>query len=678
MPSIITEKCKISFPAIITRPILSLKLALLGICVLITVNLHAQKKMMVLTNKPGVEISSAMWGVFFEDINFAADGGLYAELIKNRSFEFYKPLMGWKENRQQGSHAKILIINTGNAQNPRIAQISNDAATGSYSLSNEGFRGMGIQKNKQYNFSLLAKQVSGSFNLRIELVSNAGVKLGSASLNRFSPEWKKSSVAIMTSDSASKAHLDIYFEGSGTLDLDMISLFPKDTWKQRPNGLRADLVQMLDDLKPGFIRFPGGCIVEGHELETRYQWKKTVGSTDQRQLIVNRWNTEMKNRNAPDYFQSFGLGFYEYFQLAEDLGAAPLPILNCGMACQFNSSEVAPMDQLKPYIQDALDLIEFANGTATSKWGKLRAEMGHPAAFNLKLLGIGNEQWDEQYVERYKFFVKALKSKHPEIELVSSSGPSPDGGRFDYLWTELKKEKADIIDEHYYKEPNWFFNNASRYDNYDRKGPKVFAGEYAAHSKEEPASESRNSWLSALAEAAFMTGLERNADVVKMASYAPLFAHVEAWQWRPDLIWFDNLRAVGTPNYYVQKMFSTNRGSNVLPVLENGQILNGKDSIYASAVIDQKSGDIIIKLVNISSTAVDYDILFDTDNLNRKNALIQILSSDKPFAYNTLDQQKNIYPVNKNTTVDNNALKLSLTAASLSVIRIKNTRQKNG
>ena len=638
----------------------------------LVIQLHAQKKLSVLANKPIAEISPAMWGVFFEDINFAADGGLYAELIKNRSFEFYKPMMGWKEAKQSGANGKIIIINTAkeNPQNPRFARITVDAGTGNYILSNEGFRGMGIHRRKQYNFSLLAKSMEGNVSIKAELVSNSGKKLGTTSNFHFSNEWKKHSGSFISTDSASKAYLNIIFEGKGTLDLDMISLFPEATWKNRPNGLRADLVQLLADMKPGFIRFPGGCIVEGHELETRYQWKKTVGLPELRENIVNRWNTEFSHRSAPDYYQSFGLGFFEYFQLAEDIGAEPLPILNCGMACQFNTGEVAPLDQLETYIQDAIDLIEFANGPVSSKWGKLRADMGHPGSFNLKLLGIGNEQWDEQYIERYRQFAKRLKAKHPEIKLISSSGPSPDGPRFEYLWNELRKENADLVDEHYYKDPNWFFSNASRYDNYDRSGPKVFAGEYAAHSKEDKDAESRNTWYSAIAEAAFMTGLERNADIIRMASYAPLFAHVEAWQWRPDLIWFDNLRVVGTPNYYVQKLFAVNRGTHAVPILQDGKLVNGKDSIYASAVIDKAANEIIIKIVNSSGGTVSYDVNLVGAILAKKNADVQMITASIPFAYNSLDHPQTVFPKESIIDVSKKVI-VELPPMSLYVIKLQ-------
>ena len=556
-----------------------------------------------------------MWGIFFEDINMGADGGIYAELVKNRSFEFYKPLAGWTVQpadipyvpfQKQFGEGTVMIVNRQekNTANPRFIRITaNNASKGSLGLTNEGFDGMGIRKDVQYNFSLMYHQQSAGLKLYIELVDSTGRNLGGTSVtpSETGTEWHKQSISFVATATESKARMNIWFEGNGVIDLDMISLFPGDTWKNRPGGMRSDLVQLLADLKPGFIRFPGGCIVEGRELSTRYQWKKTIGPVEERQLIINRWNTEIANRPAPDYFQTFGLGFFEYFQLAEDIGAEPLPILNCGMACQFNTAEVAPVEQLDPYVQDALDLIEFANGNVNTKWGAVRAKLGHPAPFHLKMMGVGNENWGPQYVERLKIFQKAIKEKYPEIKIIASTGAMYEGKMFDYLTTELKKIKPEFIDEHYYNRPEWFLKNATRYDNYDRTGSKIFAGEYAAQSDRVVSTENKNNLRTAVAEAAFLTGLERNADVVNMASYAPLFARVDGWQWKPDLIWFDNLHAYGTPNYYVQKLFSNNKGTHVIPALSNGEPLTGKDSLYASAVIDKKTSEVIIKIVNSSS-----------------------------------------------------------------------------
>ncbi len=642
---------------------------------LIPANLLAQP-IVVKVNQPKTMIQPTMWGIFFEDINLAADGGIYAELVKNRSFEFAKPLMGWKIMKPDTTTG-VLILNQSatNPSNPRYARISVPDGEKSFGLSNEGFRGMGIKKGMTYHFSVLARQ-SGESNLkmRIELVSASGEKLGSAMLAPEGKEWKKWTVDLTSSGTEQKARLNIWFEGKGSVDLDMISLFPDDTWKNRPGGLRADLVQLLADLKPGFLRFPGGCIVEGRDLNNRYQWKKTIGDISQRQVIVNRWNTEFKHRQTPDYYQSFGLGFFEYFQLAEDIGAEPLPILSCGMACQFNTAELVPVDQLDPYIQDALDLIEFANGSADSKWGKIRLQMGHPAPFNLKMIGVGNEQWGTQYIERYTAFEKAIHSKYPAISLISGTGPSPDGKDFDYASKELKKLQAQIVDEHYYANPEWFLKNARRYDSYDRNSYKIFAGEYAAQSKFTCSPDNQNNWRCALAEAAFMTGLERNADVVSMCSYAPLLAHVEGWQWKPDLIWYDNLRSFGTDNYYVQKMFSNNKGTQVLPMLIENQPLTGQNGLFASAAFDQASGEIILKLVNVSDQPKKANVILEGSKKLAAKGKMLVMKSEDPDRINSLDQPTLVSPLESEFVVKGKTITPDLPGNSFTMIRIRQAK----
>ena len=549
---------------------------------------------------PGAAISRSMYGVFFEDINFGADGGLYPELVKNRSFEFQEPLTGW--------HQDLGISKTGMA-NPRgeMSIHTEDPLNNSnphylkvrvydpgYGFSNSGYRGMGIESGAEYRFSAYVRS-SGSKTIRATITDENGHEVGSGKLVGFGGKWKRAETIIRTTATLQHARLNLFFDEPGDLDLDMVSLYPVDTWKHRENGLRKDLVQLLYDMHPGFLRFPGGCIVEGRQLATRYRWKTTVGDIAQRRTIINRWNDEFDYRPAPDYFQSFGLGFYEYFQLAEDIGAKPLPILNCGMACEFNTNETAALDQLDEYVRDALDLIEFANGPVTSPWGKIRAQMGHPEPFHLTMIGVGNEQWGPRYVERYKIFAAALKTKHPEIKLVVAAGPAPADEPFESMWTTWRQLKADIVDEHYYMSPEWFLSNTSRYDHYDRSGPKVFAGEYAAQTVGTTSSENRNNWKAAITEAAFMTGLERNGDVVQMASYAPLMAHVDAWQWKPDEIWFDNLRSYGTPNYYVQKLFANNAGNRIVPVSPQAEA-----GLYTSATLDEHSHELIVKAINYS------------------------------------------------------------------------------
>ncbi len=530
----------------------------------------------VSADKPGAKINPAMWGIFFEDINLGADGGLYAELVKNRSFEFPDAMMGWRPITNpptaatpSPAHIQIREELPFDPANPHYLRIRSGGSP-AVGVANEGFRGMGVRAGDRYDFSMQVRAAQGNPALRIEITDDQGKVLATGRISDLTPQWQKRSATLVAGATQPKAQLRLWQEGAGAVDLDMVSLFPQKTWKNRPGGLRADMVQWLADLKPGFMRFPGGCIVEGRDLPTRYQWKTTIGPVEDRKLIVNRWNTEFRHRLTPDYFQSFGLGFFEFFQLCDDIGAEPLPILNCGMACQFNTSQLVPLGELDPYIQDALDLIEFANGPVDSTWGAKRAAMGHQEPFRMKMMGVGNEQWGPQYLERYVAFAKVLKEKHPEIMLISDAGPSPADDRFQFLWPKLVELKADIVDQHCYANPIWFLANAHRYDNYDRNGPKIFMGEYAAQSVAIVSPDNKNNLECALAEAAYMTGLERNADVVRMASYAPLFAHIEGWQWTPNLIWTDNLRSYGTPNYYAQQLFSRNRGDVMLPVEVTG------------------------------------------------------------------------------------------------------------
>jgi alpha-N-arabinofuranosidase len=619
-------------------------------------------------DRPSGKMSSDMWGVFFEDINMGADGGIYAELVKNRSFEFDEPWMGWKKLTKEPEGTFLIVNNSKRKGNPRSLKVHNPKGI-QLGLQNEGFRGMGVKKGEQYEFSLLFKQASAGMRIRVDMLNEQDKVIGTSNLTLSSgSDWKSGSSKFTVSETAAKGKLNVWIEGSGDAELDMISLFPTETWKNRPKGLRKDMVQMLADMKPGFIRFPGGCIVEGRDLASRFQWKKTVGPIEERELIINRWNTEFKHRPAPDYFQTFGLGFYEYFLMAEDIGAKAVPILNCGMACQFNTGELVPMDELDTYIQDALDLIEFANGPVTTTWGKLRSDMGHPAPFNLEMLGVGNENWGPQYVERLAAFKKVLNEKHPEIAIIASSGTDPDGERFAYLDEQLRDMKIDIIDEHYYRPPSWFLSSVSRYDDYDRNGPKVFAGEYASHTTR-PNGPGRSTWEAALSEAAFLTGLERNADVVQMASYAPLFGHVDGWQWSPDLIWVDNLQAYGTPSYQVQKLYSTHTGTDIIPVQWNGKAVAGQDSLFASAVYDSKAKELIIKLVNYNNKAVQANFEINSQKKLKQNAVKTTLANPDLSITTSFEEPLKIQP--KVEEVKYKGKKISDTFAPYSLTVIK-------
>jgi len=616
---------------------------------------------------PGAAISPQMFGVFFEDINFAADGGLYPELVKNRSFEFSDPLMSWHEIllidakglAKPRGEMDIRTESPLNQSNPHYLRVKVTEA--GYGFWNSGYRGMGVESNAEYRFSAYLR-AGGPKSIRAVITDENNKEIGTGTLTGFDEHWKKYETVIRASATTQHAHLNLFVDAPGYLDLDMVSLFPIDTWKQRPNGLRKDLVQLLADMHPGFVRFPGGCIVEGRQLATRYRWKTTVGDLAQRQTLTNRWNDEFDQRPAPDYFQSFGLGFFEYFQLAEDIGARPLPILNCGMACQFNSSETAKLEDLQEYIQDALDLIEFANGPVSSPWGALRAKMGHPEPFHLTMIGVGNEQWGARYLERYKLFAAALKANHPEIELVVSAGPAPAGEPFESMWANWRDMKADIVDEHYYMAPDWFLANSGRYDHYDRSGPKVFAGEYAAQTSGTTKPDNRNNWKAAIAEAAFMTGLERNGDVVRMASYAPLLAHVDAWQWKPDAIWFDNLRSFGTPDYYVQSVFANNVGTRIVPV-------TSQEGLYTSATIDERTHEVLVKAVNHNSTERPVEIQLKGISESGK-AQVTTLGSSDLNAENSFEQPKLVRPRASTVEVKAGTIQARLPPYSLTVYRI--------
>ena len=597
------------------RILFAAALLMAGLCIT-----SAQNVMSVNTKKAGAAIQPTMYGIFFEDINYAADGGLYGELVKNRSFEFPQHLMGWQqfgrvELRSDGPFTRcpwyVVLDNPGH----------NDLRSG---LVNEGYFGIGVRKGEHYRFSVWAKAPKGSAALRIQLIDEGSMderqEFVEQELSVTSTEWKKYTVTLTSPRDDKHAKLRLFLKGTNPVALEHVSLFPVNTYKQRENGLRRDLAQALEDLRPGVFRFPGGCIVEGSSLDERYQWKNSIGPVENRPLNHNRWEYTFDYRYFPDYYQSYGLGFFEFFQLAEDIGAEPLPVISCGLACQFqNPDPTKPgvhvaLDSLDPYIQDALDLVEFANGDVTTKWGKVRADMGHPAPFNLKFLGVGNEQWDydEQhggygrvYTDRLKKFSDALRKKYPDLKLIGTTGPNSEGWDFDLLQPRMKELKVDLYDEHYYRDEQWFLSHGLRYDSYDRKGPKVFAGEYACHGK----GKKWNHYEAAILEAAHMTGFERNADIVHMTTPAPLFAHVDGWQWRPDQIWYDQTQMFRTVSYYVQQLYATNRGTHVLSLTTAdatgkkgvpvaGQM--GQNGLFASAVIDQTAGEVIVKIVNTS------------------------------------------------------------------------------
>lgn len=628
-------------------------------------SMAAQSNTLVINaGSKGIPIQETMFGLFYEDINFAADGGLYAELIKNRSFEFDDPFAGWD------IIGNVRLMADGPfANNPHYVRLGYPGHPSMFTaICNEGFFGIGVKAGHEYRVSVWARNAGDrpqeKIGVQLCLPSTMGEDQAfcQGEITVDSPQWKKYEVVLKSPLTAEKAEFRItlmrewraHVPGQA-VDLEHISLFPVETFRGDENGLRKDIAEAIAELNPGVFRFPGGCIVEGTNLETRYQWKNSVGPVENRPINKTRWSYTFPHRMFPDYYQSYGLGFYEYFRFAEEIGAEPLPVVSCGIACQFENEphwhSDASLDELQPFVDDALDLIEFANGPVDSEWGRVRAEMGHPEPFNMKYIGIGNEQWGEGYPQRLAVFVKAIRAKYPEIGIIGSSGPYKDGPDFEYLWNEMRTLGVDLVDEHYYANEQFFTENAARYDSYPRTGPKVFAGEYACHGID---GRKWNHFNASLLEAAFMTGLERNADVVHMASYAPLLAHVEGWQWRPDMIWFDNLDVMRSCSYYVQQMYAVNCGTHSLPVLMNGEIVAGQsgngfgEGLYASAVRDEVNRKYIVKVVNLAHEEKDITLKFD--GLKRKETLdgpvtCTVLHSDDPYAENTLEAPQTIVPV---------------------------------
>lgn len=494
--------------------------------------------LVVHTDKSGPRISPMLYGIFFEEINCAGDGGLYGELIRNRSFDESSKPVHWKLIKEGMADAEMSVDSLWSMSEKNIHYLRLKVLhilEGYVGVGNEGYWGIPVTKGASYQFSFFAMVPDGLNRSIVAVLESPEAKVvASARIDSLATDWKQHSATLVAGESVSAARLVIRITEPGVLLLDMVSLFPKETFRDRPNGLRQDLAMMLANLRPSFVRFPGGCWVEGDNLRLSYRWKQTVGNVADRRCQYNIWQ----------YFSTNGLGYHEYLQMCEDLGAEPLFVINCGMSHRGN----VPIHEMKPWVQDALDAIEYANGPVDSRWGSLRAKNGHPAPFNLKYMEIGNENGGPAYAERYALFHDAIRAEYPDVRLIAN------------VWGGYPKNRpVEIIDEHYYSSPKFFINNAERYDKYDRSGPKVYVGEYAVTE-----GCGNGNLRAALGEAAFMTGMERNSDIVVMASYAPLFANINYKKWNPDLINFNGTSAYGTPSYYVQQMFSRNRGDRVL------------------------------------------------------------------------------------------------------------------
>jgi alpha-L-arabinofuranosidase len=511
--------------------------ACLALSLLLAVGASADRaSLSVQLDKPGIKVSPTLYGIFFEEINHAGDGGLYAEMIRNRSFEDAPTPQGWTLVEDGGAEGSMAIdssqpLNDKNRNSLRLE--ARRIGGGRIGVANTGYWGIPVADGKAYSLSFWARcNADRKGALEVSLESAAGRVYAQAQVSGLTGEWRRYACRLEAKGTAAAARLVIATRAPGTIWLDTVSLFPENTFKRRPNGLRADLAEMLAGIRPAFVRFPGGCFVEGDQLVNAFRWKDTIGDISRRPGHWNLWG----------YRSTDGLGYYKYLQMCEDLGAEPLFVINCGMGC----SGSAPMDQMGEWVQDALDAIEYANGPLTSKWGNLRAKAGHPKPFGLKYMEIGNENGGPAYEERYALFYKAIKAKYPQMKLIANM--------------PVTSAPMDIVDEHYYSSPDWFAGQAKRYDSYSRSGPKVYVGEYACTQDC-----GLGNLKAALGEAAFMTGMERNSDVVAMASYAPLFVNVNNRFWNPDAIGFDNTSCYGTPSYHMQKLFSRNRPTVILP-----------------------------------------------------------------------------------------------------------------
>ena len=624
----------------------------------------------------GKSISPDLFGIFFEDLSYAADGGLYAELVQNRFFEYtaadakgWNSLTGWDLAVNERAIASIRVENTEplNARNPDYAVLEVGKADGEVTLRNSGFDGMAIKAGEVYLLSLFARQLTGRpVPLLVRLEGKSGEVLASALLPAPTNMWQKYSASMTATKSDAEARLALVKTTPGKLGLDVVSLFPVHTFHGHPNGLRADLAESIAALKPKFIRFPGGCLVHGDGLPNMYKWKDTIGPIEQRAEQPNIWR----------YHQSLGLGYFEYFQLAEDIGATPVPIVAAGVSCQNSGASVTgkwglgqqalPWPEMPSYVQDVLDLIEYANGPSSSTWGSKRAAAGHPEPFHLRYLGIGNEDaQSDAFRQRFKMIHDAVKAKHPEITIIGTVGPDPTGADYDAGWRFANQQHIEIVDEHSYRSADWFIENQDRYDNYKRNGTRAYIGEYAAWTNH------ISNLYCALAEAAYLTGLERNGDVVLMSSYAPLLSKIGHSSWEPDLIHFSNSEVFPSISYYVQQMFSTNSGDSYFDSLSSVPLRN--EDLAFSAVRNSKSGNLILKLVNYGGRASHLRLKLPENYAKEASATMTLLTGDPMTVRN--DGGSSILPVTSTVAVspefDYEAPAYSLTVFRLPPIALR-------
>lgn len=629
--------------------------------------------------RPNLEISDKLIGVFFEDISRAADGGLYAELLQNRDFEYktnernskeWSPSYGWRLTDKNGNEIEFPFSSRSplHANNPTYLHFNSYPQ--SLLLDNKGFGGISLKGGKEYIFSLygrIPEKLRGC-ELEVSLISSDGKKVGSGKIRIKSHHWQRYEAKIRVCENVSKGILRLALPAKSIIDLDMISLFPADTYKGRRNGLRKDLAETISSLKPRFVRFPGGCVAHGDGIDNIYDWKGSIGELYERKPLRNIWG----------YHQTRGLGYYEYFLFCEDMGAEPLPVIAAGVPCQNSGIPYSgshdeltskgqqcgiPLDSMDNYIRDILDLIEYANGPADSKWGSLRAKSGHPDPFNLKYIGIGNEDMiTEVFKERFKLINDVLKRLHPEITVVGTVGPFYEGTDYDEGWRFAKEEKVPMVDEHYYVQPGWFIHNRDFYDAYDRKGPKVYLGEYASHLPDR-----KNNLETALSVALYLTDVERNGDIVAMTSYAPLLAKRGYENWRPDMVFFDNDSIYLTPDFYVQQMYGENAGSEYVysDLKLSDESMPVKRRIGHSVTIDHVTGDLILKIANLLPV-----------NIKINEALIPLKVKDGEATVTVLKgnpEDVSTKPTCETVMIKSGKLEYEASPYSFSVIRIRSS-----
>lgn len=619
------------------------------------------------------EISPSLYGIFLEDINCAVDGGLYAELIRNRSFEHESILQprhadhweAWKVQRDGGS-ADIVETDPLHPDNPHYLSVSLEDASGGVQITNQGFGGsllrggIPVEQGKHYDVSVWLRpgaDMIGQGRMTIALTDAGGGSMSTEAAVDFSAltegTWQKWTAVLDASDSGG-ANLTLSVSGKGTLDLDMVSLMPVErTGTQWPGGgMRTDLVEALADLHPRFLRFPGGCVVEGSYVrENAYDWKKSVGPVEERREIGNTWGG----------MQTMGVGFYEYFCLAEYLHALPVPVVHAGVLCQARETQDPPltMQEMEVYAQDVLDLIEFAKGSADTVWGGLRADMGHPEPFDLRYIAIGNENWGPAYFSRYALVREKVREAWPEITCIVAAGPVAEGGLIRDSWNTIRSRFADdLVDEHYYMESSWFPSHTSRYDHYPRT-TRVFLGEYAAH---EPVQGSRrpSNLYAALCEAAYLTGIERNSDLIELCCYAPLLCREGAVDWTPDLIYFDEARLYLSPSYHVQRMFSSALGQELVESETDG-------SLFHTA--SRSGGEVQVKLVNLSEETIP--VTLKMPGVPDQTAQAEILSSGKKTDVNSFARPDKVMPQNMEISLEAESSVFEMQPWSLMILRIQ-------